>query len=193
MNVDKIEYFAAAFIIVLIIGFTYIFVAYPHKQKVISEYFEIFGGLSLIFLIITYIVNAYKSKKTQEATLVLTKREDELKSIFSFDKLYIKYYPYLNRLYSQFHPNLHITEPKNINKEKRDNIEIFACTLFLNYLNNLYVENKPVLQRIKSEVLRYFKSQILLRVWENESNAYPKDFNNFIHDVIISEIKNNLS
>ena len=193
MNVDKVEYFAAVFIIVLIIGFTYIFVAYPHKQKVLSEYFEIFGGLSLIFLIITYIVNTYKSKKIQEDTLALRKREDELKSIFSFDKLYIKYYPYLNRLYSQFHPNLHITEPKDINKEKRDNIEIFTCTLFLDYLYNLYVENKTVLQRIKSEVLRYFKSPILLNVWKNESYVYPKDFRNFIHDVINSEIKNNLS
>lgn len=193
MHITTLEYTSIIIILIIIIIISYVFVAYPDKRKIIVNYFDIFGGVSLVFLIITYFTNSYKDRRQMLEKTFLYKKNQELSAKLNLDKLFIDNYPYLNRLYSEFYPELEIKEPADINQDKRYDLEIYVCNAIIDAIDNMYDGSDVSKRALRIDIENYFRSPTLRKFWDSTYMHHSKEFIDFVHSVISSETKRSLS
>lgn len=178
-------------LIVMIILITYIYKDRDIDRIVLTEYFSIIGGLSIISFLFTYIVTSYENYQQNRHSTIIKLQDDRLDAIGYIDKLFIQEYPYLNRLYDELYPRnkVYIPSDNEIDTKKRNTLETFAINYIITYIEATYITNLAnnyIQQYMNRQFKMFFKSPMVREYWINNQNLFSSVFNNFVQHVLLT-------
>jgi len=184
---------AIIIIVVIIVILTFLSLYYwkhPETRGQIHDYLSTISGLGVLMVLVTFVISSYY--QDVQLTKLYNDGINHIRRRLYTDTLnsYIKYYPYLNRLYSQLYPEQHIPVPTITDIDKRDSLEILAMSELLQVveevvnLNDHASWSEGIFLSWFETFRSWFQSPLLQKFWTNNTKYYDPRVNAFIQQLI---------
>ena len=178
-------------VIILILSFVSLYYwKHPESRGQIHDYLSTISGLGVLMVLVTFVITSYY-QDVQLADLHNDGINQIRRRLYS-DTLntYIKYYPYLNRLYSQLYPEQHIPVPTITDTDKRDSLEMLAMSELLQVVEEVVMLNahsswsEGIFSAWIATFQSWFQSPLLQHYWTNNAKYYDPQVDTFIQRLI---------
>ena len=178
-------------VIILILSFVSLYYwKHPESRGQLHDYLSTISGLGVLMVLVTFVITSYYQdmQLTDSHNNGLNQIRRRLYSDIPY--ICIKYYPYLNRLYSQLYPDQHIPVPTITDTDKRDSLEILAMSEILQVVEEVVMLNahsswsEGIFLAWITTFQSWFQSPLLRHYWANNTKYYDPQVNTFIQRLI---------
>lgn len=193
--------FVVILIVIAILLISVISYFYIYHDLSGSHYANYISTLTLIGSIVLAIIFFYQYKVSNDQTQDIKTKEliKELQADqIDFEQLFMKYYPYLSRLYKEIYSDDSLQDYQFTNKQivDRNFYEAHMCGIMFQIIENIYLHNIKDKQDYNGidnprnaawihKWKSWFKSSIVSKYWQNKKHYFGSDTQQFIETNLI--------
>jgi hypothetical protein len=182
----------AAVTIIVVVIITFIFIlTRGHKHYV--KYLHIISDIGIVIVFISFIYDYIESNKAEKNKYVNMFIQTTTDGWNNIEKMFLDYYPYLERLYYQMYPSIPDIQVPKVDENERHVQEQHASHIILRAIQEVFIANgglKTNWPKDQQSWLYSFKqwmsSSILREYWYAHEREYPSDMRVFMNTIVMT-------